>query len=119
MGPRRPFPRGLVGRAPVFSSAGVGLHGIGGGGAEEAGEEEGDGEEDETRRSRRAARHPSSYAADFGAFEAHTTGFGSRLMRRMGYVEGGGLGPEGRGVAEPVSQSRRPKNLGLGATGAG
>lgn len=67
----------------------------------------------------RAPRHPSSYAADFGAFEAHTTGFGSRLMRRMGYVEGGGLGPNGRGISEPVSQSRRPKNLGLGATGAG
>ena len=67
----------------------------------------------------RTARHPSSYAADFGAFEAHTTGFGSRLMRRMGYVEGGGLGPEGRGISEPVSQSLRPKNLGLGATGAG
>ena len=45
-------------------------------------------------------------------------GFGSRLMRRMGHVEGG-VGTKGRGISEPVSQSLRPKNLGLGATGAG
>ena len=107
----------------MFNSAGV-VDGIGGGGVARAEEEEevGEvGEDDDTtdRKEERNARHPSSYAADFSAFEAHTTGFGSRLMRRMGYVEGGGLGPEGRGISEPVSQSLRPKNLGLGATGAG
>jgi hypothetical protein len=26
------------------------------------------------------------------------------------------LGPDGRGLSEPVSQTSRPKNLGLGAT---
>ena len=110
----------LARRAPVFNSAGV-VDGIGDGGVARAEEEEEVGEATEATEDgeQRTARHPSSYAADFGAFEAHTTGFGSRLMRRMGYVEGGGLGPEGRGISEPVSQSLRPKNLGLGATGAG
>ena len=104
----------------MFNSAGV-VDGIGDGGVARAEEEEEVGEATEATEDgeQRTARHPSSYAADFGAFEAHTTGFGSRLMRRMGYVEGGGLGPEGRGISEPVSQSLRPKNLGLGATGAG
>jgi len=31
-------------------------------------------------------------------------------------VQGDGLGPEGRGLSEPVSQTSRLKNLGLGAT---
>ena len=117
--------RGLAGHAPVFSSAGI----VDGDGDEKSAPGDGDGDDGDQNQNQnqnqnvsgadRAPRHPSSYAADFGAFEAHTTGFGSRLMRRMGYVEGGGLGPNGRGISEPVSQSRRPKNLGLGATGAG
>ena len=117
----------LAGHAPVFSSAGI-VDGDGDG-DEKSAPGDGDGEDENQNQNQnqnqngsgmdRAPRHPSSYAADFGAFEAHTTGFGSRLMRRMGYVEGGGLGPNGRGISEPVSQSRRPKNLGLGATGAG
>ena len=115
--------RGLAGHAPVFSSAGI----VDGDGDETSAPGDGDGDDGDENQNQnqngsgvdRAPRHPSSYAADFGAFEAHTTGFGSRLMRRMGYVEGGGLGPNGRGISEPVSQSRRPKNLGLGATGAG
>ncbi|KAI3714944.1 hypothetical protein L6452_21906 [Arctium lappa] len=54
---------------------------------------------------------PSSY----GAFEMHTTGFGSRMMAKMGYVDGGGLGKDGRGIAEPIQVIQRPKSLGLGA----
>ncbi|KAI3714945.1 hypothetical protein L6452_21907 [Arctium lappa] len=38
---------------------------------------------------------PSSY----GAFEMHTTCFGSRMMAKMGYVDGGGMGKDGRGIA--------------------
>ncbi|KAJ9557786.1 hypothetical protein OSB04_012400 [Centaurea solstitialis] len=54
---------------------------------------------------------PSSY----GAFEMHTTGFGSRMMAKMGYVDGGGLGKDGSGIAEPIQVIQRPKSLGLGA----
>jgi hypothetical protein len=51
----------------------------------------------------------------FGRFEKHTTGFGSRMMARMGFKPGEGLGREGAGIAEPVQAEVRPKALGLGA----
>ena len=54
----------------------------------------------------------------FAGFEAHTLGIGSRLMQRMGWVEGAGLGRERQGRAEPIKATQRPKGLGLGA-GAG
>ncbi|KAK6136538.1 hypothetical protein DH2020_029713 [Rehmannia glutinosa] len=54
-------------------------------------------------------------AVEYGAFEMHTTGFGSKMMAKMGYVEGGGLGKDGQGVAKPIEVFQRPKSLGLGA----
>lgn len=56
---------------------------------------------------------PSSHA--YGSFELHTTGFGSKMMVKMGYVEGRGLGKDGQGMAEPIEVLQRPKSLGLGA----
>lgn len=53
-------------------------------------------------------------SANFGAFEVHTKGFGSKMMAKMGFVEGGGLGKEGKGIAEPIEVIKRPKSLGLG-----
>lgn len=53
-------------------------------------------------------------SANIGSFEVHTTGFGSRMMAKMGYMEGGGLGKHGQGVAEPIEVIQRPKSLGLG-----
>ena len=42
----------------------------------------------------------------FGAFEAHTSGFGSRMLAKMGFQgEGAGMGKDGRGIS---GQSRRP-----------
>ncbi|XP_034249833.1 zinc finger CCCH-type with G patch domain-containing protein [Thrips palmi] len=41
-------------------------------------------------------------ASALGAWEQHTKGIGSRLMERMGYVIGTGLGPLGEGRVEPV-----------------
>lgn len=37
-----------------------------------------------------------------GEWEAHTKGFGSRIMAKMGYIVGQGLGKNGEGKAEPV-----------------
>ncbi|KAK2965788.1 hypothetical protein RJ640_009494 [Escallonia rubra] len=54
-------------------------------------------------------------SSEYGAFELHTTGFGSKMMAKMGYIEGGGLGKDGQGVAEPIEVIQRPKSLGLGA----
>ncbi|XVE63588.1 hypothetical protein DITRI_Ditri07aG0031800 [Diplodiscus trichospermus] len=53
-------------------------------------------------------------SASFGAFEVHTKGFGSKMMAKMGFVEGGGLGKDGQGMAQPIEVIQRPKSLGLG-----
>ncbi|KAM6553220.1 hypothetical protein CsatB_013982 [Cannabis sativa] len=53
-------------------------------------------------------------SASFGAFEEHTKGFGSKMMAKMGYVEGEGLGKDGQGIAKPIDVVKRPKSLGLG-----
>ncbi|XP_054821885.1 uncharacterized protein LOC129320449 [Prosopis cineraria] len=58
-------------------------------------------------------------SANIGSFEVHTTGFGSRMMAKMGYLEGGGLGKHGQGVAEPIKVIQRPKSLGLGVEFSG
>ncbi|KAM0040883.1 putative G-patch domain, R3H domain, R3H domain superfamily protein [Helianthus debilis subsp. tardiflorus] len=54
-------------------------------------------------------------SSNYGAFEMHTTGFGSRIMAKMGFVDGGGLGKDGGGISEPIEVIQRPKSLGLGA----
>ncbi|XP_039027965.1 uncharacterized protein LOC120161822 [Hibiscus syriacus] len=53
-------------------------------------------------------------SAQIGAFEVHTKGFGSKMMAKMGFVEGGGLGKDGQGMAQPIEVVQRPKSLGLG-----
>uniref|UniRef100_A0A0E0LTC3 G-patch domain-containing protein n=1 Tax=Oryza punctata TaxID=4537 RepID=A0A0E0LTC3_ORYPU len=50
-----------------------------------------------------------------GSFERHTKGFGSKMMVRMGFVEGSGLGKDGQGIVNPLTALRRPKSMGLGA----
>lgn len=52
---------------------------------------------------------------EFGAFEQHTRGFGSRMLSKMGFVEGQGLGRHRDGIASPLASTQRPKRLGLGA----
>ena len=42
------------------------------------------------------------------------TNLGSRMMQTMGWNPGTGLGPEGRGITEPVRATLRPKGAGLG-----
>ncbi|KAK9697933.1 hypothetical protein RND81_08G070700 [Saponaria officinalis] len=49
-----------------------------------------------------------------GSFEVHTKGFGSKMMAKMGFVEGGGLGKDGKGMSQPIEAVQRPKSLGLG-----
>ncbi|XP_074559662.1 uncharacterized protein LOC141815609 [Curcuma longa] len=53
-------------------------------------------------------------SSNIGAFEVHTKGFGSRMMAKMGFVEGSGLGKEGQGIVQPIEVVQRPKSLGLG-----
>lgn len=58
----------------------------------------------------------ASTSSDFGSFEVHTKGFGSKIMAKMGYVEGEGLGKDGKGMSAPIEVIQRPKSLGLGMT---
>ncbi|XP_028296037.1 G patch domain-containing protein 2 isoform X2 [Gouania willdenowi] len=42
------------------------------------------------------------------------TNMGSRMLQTMGWSPGMGLGPEGRGITEPIRATQRPKGTGLG-----
>lgn len=42
-------------------------------------------------------------------------GIGAQIMKKMGYIEGQGLGKYGQGRLEPVTTHLRPKGMGLGA----
>ncbi|KAK4789831.1 hypothetical protein SAY86_017135 [Trapa natans] len=59
-------------------------------------------------------QNDSENKGKIGVFEEHTKGFGSRVMAKMGYIEGKGLGKDGKGMAEPIEVIKRPKSLGLG-----
>ena len=49
-----------------------------------------------------------------GDWEKHTKGIGSRLLAKMGYVPGSGLGKEGEGRLEPVQAMVFPPGRSLG-----
>ena len=50
---------------------------------------------------------------DFVVFENHTTGIGSKLLKKMGY-EGKGLGVNGQGIVNPIKVEELPCQTGLG-----
>ncbi|RUS91734.1 hypothetical protein EGW08_000560 [Elysia chlorotica] len=56
---------------------------------------------------------PSQTTEKLGAWEAHTKGVGSRLMAKMGYIHGQGLGRDGEGRAEPVPIMLLPQGKSL------
>ena len=39
---------------------------------------------------------------EFGRWERHTTGFGSKMLSKMGWRQGTGLGSGGDGIVNPV-----------------
>ena len=52
-------------------------------------------------------------ADKLGAWEAHTRGIGSKLMAKMGYVFGSGLGKVSEGRVEPVPIISYPRGISL------
>jgi G patch domain-containing protein 2 len=60
------------------------------------------------------AKVVESSSAKLGSFEVHTKGFGSKMMAKMGFVDGTGLGKDGQGIVQPIQAIHRPKSLGLG-----
>ncbi|KAJ3348923.1 Tuftelin-interacting protein 11 [Kappamyces sp. JEL0680] len=51
---------------------------------------------------------------DFAAFEKSNKGIGSKLLMKMGYVPGQGLGKGGTGITAPIDVKLRPAGAGLG-----
>ncbi|XP_055964025.1 zinc finger CCCH-type with G patch domain-containing protein [Sorex fumeus] len=49
----------------------------------------------------------------FGGWEVHTRGVGSRLLAKMGYEPGKGLGPRGQGRVEPIHAVVLPRGKSL------
>ena len=39
---------------------------------------------------------------NFAEFEKHSTGFGSRILKKHGWERGSGAGPSGEGIREPI-----------------
>ncbi|KAI8089274.1 GC-rich sequence DNA-binding factor-like protein-domain-containing protein [Halteromyces radiatus] len=53
----------------------------------------------------------------FAAFTKHTTGFGQKMLEKMGWTAGKGLGAGGEGMVNPVETKQRPKGMGMGFRG--
>ncbi|CAK7338516.1 unnamed protein product [Dovyalis caffra] len=69
---------------------------------------------DSQERNETGENKDATSSSKYGAFEVHTKGFGSKMMAKMGFIEGGGLGKDGQGMAQPIEVIQRPKSLGLG-----
>ena len=54
---------------------------------------------------------------DFATFEAHGKGFGTRMLEKMGWTKGQGIGKSGHGVVNPLSFEAPPNSMGLGFGG--
>ncbi|KAL8612145.1 hypothetical protein ACOMHN_021958 [Nucella lapillus] len=56
---------------------------------------------------------PPQTTGALGEWEMHTRGIGSKLMSRMGYIPGQGLGVSGQGKAEPIPIMLLPQGKSL------
>jgi hypothetical protein len=61
-----------------------------------------------------SSNFPHSHQVGFGEFEKHTKGVGLRILTKMGYEKGKGLGRQGQGIVNPIEVEERPRYLGLG-----
>jgi tuftelin-interacting protein 11 len=71
--------------------------------------------EDDAPATPRAAMPSAFSKARGGKTKINTSSFGARMMAKMGYVEGKGLGKEGQGRNVIIEANLRPQGAGLGA----
>jgi hypothetical protein len=50
---------------------------------------------------------------DIGGFEKHTKGFGSKLLKKFGWIPGEGLGARRQGLSRPIAPTVNPGKTGL------
>lgn len=67
------------------------------------------------RRKRRKMGSNSNTPAGVSAMPGNPNSFAAKMMAKMGYVEGQGLGATGRGRLAPIETQLRPQGVGLGA----
>lgn len=62
-----------------------------------------------------SVRHSGRSKATPGQPPVNPNSFAAKMMAKMGYVEGQGLGSLGQGILNPVETKLRPQGVGLGA----
>ncbi|KAF9089197.1 hypothetical protein BGX29_012171 [Mortierella sp. GBA35] len=60
---------------------------------------------------------PIQVNKDYGAFSAKGSGFGLKMLEKMGWKKGYGLGAGGSGIVEPIQTKLRPVKMGIGFKG--
>ncbi len=79
------------------------------------GDESSDSDHRQKRRKINTMSHSKPNGASSSGASPAANSFAAKMMAKMGYVEGQGLGATGRGRLAPIESQQRPQGAGLGA----